>query len=775
MLSLKNIKKSYKTYDFTQVALDDVSINFRKKEFVSILGPSGSGKTTCLNIIGGLDRYDSGDLIINGKSTKKFKDSNWDSYRNNSIGFVFQSYNLISHITVLENVEIGMTLSGKKKKHIREKALSLLKKVGLEKHAYKRPNQLSGGQMQRVAIARALANDPDIVMMDEPTGALDSKTSLQIMELIKEICSEKLVIMVTHNPELANTYSDRIITFADGKVISDTNPYDKEAEDINYVIKKTKMSFFSALKLSGRNIATKKWRTTLTAFASSIGIIGIALILSLSNGFNIEIEKFQKDSLTSLPILISQNSMNIDKEAMENMRDEAPSMVGKEFVDSKEIYLYDPLEKNKIHTNIFTDDYLDYVNNIDTNLCNSVGYIRFTGMNLITKDNEGKVISASLKNDSITSMSNSLSSYPESLDGSKTSYLQKNYDMLSGKYPESIYEIVLIVDNKNRINYNLLQNIGFDVKDLDTISFEDVISKELQIVSNNDFYIKSPLGNFVPNQNLESLYDNENNIKLKIVGVARIKQTVSIGLVGPGIVYSDKLLETIIDKEKDSEIVKLQKESDVNVLSFEKFKTKEDKNKFLTYLGADYIPFSIMLYPTTFENKDMLLNYLDEYNFNKEEKDVIVYTDLAETISSMTSSIMDAITLVLIAFASISLVVSLIMIGIITYISVLERTKEIGILRAIGARKKDITNVFNAETFIIGMFSGTLGLIIAFLLTIPTNIIIEKSSGLENVAKLNPIHAIILLAISVILTLIGGYIPAKMAAKKDPVIALRSE
>lgn len=787
MLQLKNITKSYTTGEFTQVALNDVNINFRKSEFVAILGPSGSGKTTLLNIIGGLDRYDRGDLIVNDKSTKNFKDSEWDAYRNNSIGFIFQSYNLIPHLNILDNVEIGMTLSGVPSSIKHKKALESLERVGLKEHIHKKPNQLSGGQMQRVAIARALANDPDIILADEPTGALDTVTSQQIMDLIKEISHDKLVIMVTHNSSLAEKYADRIVKVKDGKIVDDTNPYTDFSEETGYSLKSTSMNFLTALKLSGKNILTKKFRTTLTAFAASIGIIGIALILSLSSGFQVKIDEFQKDALSEFPIIISQTAAQMDRETMESMRGEIKdSLKGRDtYPEEKKIYPYDPEKFSVVHTNNFTDDYMDYINNIDSQICKRIGYVRMVGMNLIRKTEKEtfpvKLESAFSMRSSqgqlgnITSTSGlGLSTYPETLDENSMNYLEENYDLLAGTYPLDETDLVLVIDKRNRINSKVLDNLGFEAKNVESINFDEIVGTELKLIPNDVYYTKTDFGNFIPRNDYEAMYDSEAAITLRISGIIRLKEGVEIDLLGNGIVYSDKLLQRIIGDGENSEIVKAQKDSDINVITMEEI-DETRKNNLLAYLGGTSKPYMIFLYPADFNAKEEVRKYLDNYNRGIAKEDMIVYTDLASTITDMTGSIMNAITLVLIAFSSISLVVSLIMIGIITYISVLERTKEIGILRALGARKKDITRVFNAETFIIGAFSGFLGISIAYLLTYPVNRVIENLTELENVAQLNPVHAITLVIISVILTLLGGFIPARMATKKDPVVALRSE
>ena len=761
MLELKNIKKSYNTGSFSQQALKGINLQFRKSEFVAILGASGSGKTTLLNIIGGLDRYDSGDLIINNKSTKKFKDNDWDSYRNNCIGFVFQSYNLIGHISVLENVEMGMTLSGISVKKRRKKALEVLDKVGLSSHVYKRPNQLSGGQMQRVAIARALANDPDIILADEPTGALDSTTSVQIMELIKEISKDKLVIMVTHNAELASDYASRIINLKDGKLISDSNPIKNNKNDAKFKIKKTAMSYMTALKLSFNNILNKKGRTLLTAFASSIGIIGIALILSLSNGFDIQIKKFERDTLSIMPIMISEQSMNMDEETIKSLQKDMYE-TSNDFPDNLEVYPKSSVMTEMTYKNVITKNFVDYIEKIDNNLIGGVSYTRSLGINVIT--------------DKYTTFQftylNSLA-YPRKFNNDNT-VIEETYDLLYGKLPENKNELVLVINSKNNLDKDLLNSLGFD-GEKDSISFEEIVNKEFKLVLNDDYY--KELGSyFTLNTDFKSLYDSGET--LKIVGILRGKEDKKIVAANSsGIMYTEELVKYIIEKNKESKIVKLQESADYNVLTGEKFTDDETgmetKKNLLGYLGGSEIPVAINIFPKDFDSKDEITTYLDEYNKNHDQK--IVYTDMGAMISSLSGNVMDAITVVLIAFSAISLIVSSIMIGIITYISVLERTKEIGVLRALGARKKDITRVFNAETFIIGVTSGLIGLIIARLLIFPANSIIYDLTSLNNVAKMNPIHALLLLCVSMALTVIGGAIPAIMASKKDPVIALRTE
>lgn len=776
MLELKKIKKSYKTGNFVQQALNDVSLQFRKNEFVSILGPSGSGKTTLLNIIGGLDHYDTGDLIINNRSTKNYKENDWNAYRNNCIGFIFQNYNLISHISILENVEMGMTLSGVSSKEKRKRAKDVLKRVGLSEHAHKKPNQLSGGQMQRVAIARALANNPDIILADEPTGALDTKTSEQIMELIKEISKDKLVIMVTHNRELAEKYSTRIVELKDGKLLTDSNPVEKEEKNQKeFVIKKTAMSFWTALKLSFNNIKTKKGRTALTAFASSIGIIGIALILSLSNGFQTKIDEYEEDTLSQMPITISTQAMNMNEETMQEIMESHGKH--KEYSNKKVVYPRENELETMLHINKIDEEYVNYIESIDKNKLNAIGYEYGTTLNVVTKKSDGTyalVPTATNYSMSTTSMTGVMgwSVYPESM--SKQSSLEKDYDILAGKINDDEPGVVIAVNSRNELDKVTLEQLGFDVSK--KLSFDDILNKEFKVIP-NDIYYKEINKYFVPDQNYQKMYENGDSITIQIQAIIRGKEEKK-ELTQSGIYYNSALVDKVIEENKDSEIVNRQKEVDYNVLTgqaFDKTTSTVTKDNILGVLGAEVTPSIIYLYPKDFDTKDYITNYLDDYNKDKKDIDQVLYTDYAAMISSLSGSIMDAVTYVLIAFSSISLVVSCIMIAIITYISVLERTKEIGILRALGARKKDIKRVFNAETFLVGIFSGLLGIAIAEILTFPTNRIIENLSELPNVAQLNPIHAIILVIVSVTLTVIGGLIPASIASKKDPVEALRTE
>lgn len=779
MLELKNIKKSYKTGEFVQHALKGVSLTFDRNEFVCILGASGSGKTTLLNIIGGLDRYDSGDLIINNMSTKKFNDNLWDAYRNNCVGFIFQSYNLIGHLSVLENVEMSLTLSGVRNK--KDKALSALDRVGLKDHAYKKPNQLSGGQMQRVAIARAIVNDPEVILADEPTGALDTKTSKQIMELIKEISKEKLVIMVTHNPDLAKKYATRIIEVKDGEVISDSLPKEKYKDKNNIEIKKTKMSLLTALKLSFNNIRTKKGRTFLTAFASSIGIIGISIILSLSNGFDKQVDIYQKNTLSNFPITISKSTMSMDEKQMEEMM--GSMMPGEDdYPKDKVIYSFDINSYDMLHTNNITKEYIEYIEKLDDSLISGISFTRATNLNLLVKNGEDVK--------SVSSNELNMGVIPKELD--KEDFMMEAFDLLDGEYPKDITDIVLVVDSKNRVDTKILKALG--LRDKDKIDFKEVLGKEIKLVFNNQYYTKY-MNMFIPNSNLDDVYYNKENLTLKIVGIVRNKEDNYLGQIATSmnslgnitdtssmmssnnigsILYKNDLVEKVISVNSNSDIVLSQSKSDNSVFTGEKLDS-DSKENMLLYLGSKNEPFMINIYPKDFESKDKIIEYLDKYNIDKNDENKIVYNDLASTFISFGSKIMDAITVVLIAFSAVSLVVSSIMIGIITYISVLERTKEIGVLRSLGARKKDVSRVFNAETFIVGVLSGLIGVLIARLLIIPVNIILKDLTGLSNVAILDPLHALLLIVISTTLTLIGGAIPANMASKKDPVIALRTE
>ncbi|MEG2621094.1 MAG: ABC transporter ATP-binding protein/permease [Bacilli bacterium] len=771
MLEIKNVSKSYKIGDYKQTALEDINIKFRKSEFVCILGTSGSGKTTLLNLIGGLDNYDSGDLIINGKSTKKFTSSNWDAYRNSWIGFIFQNYNLINHISVIQNVEIAMTLSGVGFKKRRKKALQVLEKVGLKNHVNKKPSQLSGGQMQRVAIARALVNDPNIILADEPTGALDSKTSVQIMDLIKKVAKDKLVIMVTHNADIAKKYSNRIIKLSDGSLISDTNPlFSVEELEDSFKIKKTSMNFITALKLSLNNVFTKKGRTVLTSFASSIGIIGIALILSLSNGFNKQINKFEKETLSSFPVGISSTVSTISEDNFKEVNKDKNNK-------GKVLYSYNKNQSTDIHHNIITKDYINYLENVDKSLIFATSYFRPISFNLLSK-NEETINKVSNRDINFTELPQEVSP--------NDSYFKKNYDLLNGSFPNVLTDIILIVDSDNRVDETVLNAIG--IKSNKEVPFSLIVGRELKLVRNDNYYKDVYNDKFVVNEDLRGMYDNANNKTLKIVGIVRCKKNNNAVITGTlsklmgnndasKLAYSSALVKQYVLENKESRIVKAQEKSNNIVFmggaSFEEIGTT--KQEVLTTLAANDDPIMLSVYPKDFKKKEELLKYLDKYNRKMSTSNKVIYTDYAKEVASLSGNIMDGITIILIAFSSISLIVSSIMIGIITYISVLERTREIGILRSIGARKKDVSRVFNAETFIVGTVSGLIGILITIILIIPINKLLYIITDLKDIAQMNPSHAVILVIISVTLTLIGGYIPSKIASKKNLVNALKSE
>lgn len=910
MLQIKNISKQYRTGDLIQQALDDVSLTFRDNEFVSILGPSGSGKTTLLNVIGGLDRYDSGDLIINGISTKKYKDRDWDSYRNHTIGFVFQSYNLIPHQSILANVELALTISGISKSERRKRAKEALENVGLGEQLHKKPNQMSGGQMQRVAIARALVNDPDILLADEPTGALDTDTSIQVMELLKNVAKDRLVVMVTHNPELAEQYSTRIVKLRDGKIIDDSNLYTIDESKLEPAqhknMGKSSMSFLTSLSLSFNNLRTKKARTLLTSFAGSIGIIGIAMILALSNGVNTYIVNTQKEAMTSYPISIEAQTidlssvMGIEKNSDSDQLDHELDAV---YPNGSDIELASTMTSS-VTTNNLTD-FKKYLDNKDSEIHKYIGengivYSYDIKFSVYTYDSEGTLVNTDgstlletsyssgtqgqmLSNmvtmqSMMTSATNTTKNFeqllPNKTGTSVSDSLKDSYEMVYGEWPNNYNEIVLVLDKNNEIASTTLYELGLlpssEYKDMmkkiengekvtvesTAISYNDICEKEFKLIPSCDLYEKNSDGTFSSIENDSTKIENlmKNSITLKISGIVRkIEDTNATSSTKVG--YTQALTNYLIEYTENSEVVKAQnKNKDINVLNGLSFKATDDKTKiedtktYLSSLGvtekaaiyknimqsahadnqqmlsqimskteaelADMLyqylkkpddatllslyeainigsyddnmtafgmistdaPSEINIYVDSFENKDAISECIENYNNGVDEADKITYTDYVGLLMSSVTTIIDVISYVLIAFVSVSLIVSSIMIGIITYISVLERTKEIGILRAIGASKKNISRVFNAETFIIGLCSGIIGIGTSLLLTIPCNAIIHAVIGNNDVNATLPIGAaIILIVLSVILTLIGGIIPSRKAAKKDPVTALRSE
>ena len=815
MLEIRKISKIYQTESLKQIALNDVSINFRSNEFVSILGPSGSGKTTLLNIIGGLDHYTKGDLIINEVSTKKYKDRDWDSYRNHRIGFVFQSYNLISHGTVLSNVELALTLSGVSKKERIRRAKNALKEVGLEKHIHKKPNQLSGGQMQRVAIARALVNNPDILLADEPTGALDSETSKQIMELLKKVARDKLVIMVTHNPELAESYSTRIIKLKDGKIIDDSNPYNgeintkEELEIQQKKSKKTSMNLRTALSLSLNNLMTKKGRTFLTAFAGSIGIIGIALILSLSSGVQEYIDKTEKETLSSYPLSIEKNTINFT-EIIENAKDSEKEKItcNNNKICTKDDITNSPylaMTSSKVENNL-----VEFKKSLDNNYKNinnyvtDIGYVYDLDLQLYSSNSIIRVNpnTFSLTDNNIPDTNYGPSMFTKSNDVFKElinnkDLLNSQYKILSGRLPNKYNEMILVVDENNQIPLSVMYSLDIENRNkiydtinkiknkekvkIDSINYDykKIIGTKFKLVMNTDYYKKE--NNIWVDYSNNTNYLKElinNGEEIEIVGVMKISEDAveaTSGYVG----YTHDLTEYVINKNNESIIAKEQlNNKEKNILTGTNFdnitSTYESNLQILGIRNLDS-PTRIDIYPKDYDSKSKIEDIIVKYNKNKDKKDKIQYTDYVGVLMEGITTIVNVITYVLIAFVAISLVVSSIMIAIITYISVLERTKEIGILRSIGASKKDITRVFNAETIIEGLIAGIFGIVVTILLNIPINIIVKNLTGVKNISSLPIGGAITLIIISVILTVMAGLIPARMASKKDPVEALRTE
>ena len=841
MLQLQHISKVYHTGNQEFHALKDISIRFRESEFVSILGQSGSGKTTLLNIIGGLDQYTSGDLLIQGKSTKQFKDRDWDSYRNHTIGFIFQSYNLIGHQTALSNVEIAMTLSGVSKAERKKRAIEVLERVGLKDHLYKKPSQMSGGQMQRIAIARALVNDPKVVLADEPTGALDSETSVQIMDLLKDIAKERLVIMVTHNPELAQKYSTRIVQVLDGNILSDSNPCEptEETKQVDIQFTKTKMSFITALVLSFNNLLTKKGRTLLTAFAGSIGIIGIALILALSNGVSDYVKKVQEDTLVSLPLTISEQNQS-------NLLATSPDLSEKPYKDNHELGINTVLTnllKKQIGKNDLSSfkTYLEEHASKVESLTKDIRYRYNLQPFIYASDtsNGPKSILPSTLADEVETANQTMKGYLQNLNywselSSDSSMLESKYDVLEGRFPQDKSELVLIVDENNQISDLLLYSLRFkdpselnDTKKLDELSsqtyqYSDFIGKTFKAVVNTNRFVKE--NNLWLNKIDNASYMKtqiENGLQLKIVGVLRQKDGTSSGVNTPsgGIAYTSALIDYTSEHIQNSDIVKEQEANqNLNVFTGKDFAkdpkpfssenlTEEEKiqlAKMTPEEQAQYVqqyndnsastyeenlakmgvinkskPAAIELYTSSFQQKQDLKEFINAYNRAKkeagEDDKVLAYSDDIQTIMSSITTLVGVVTTVLVGFVAISLIVSSIMISIITYISVLERTKEIGILRAMGASKKDIRRIFTAETAIEGFISGVLGIAVTLLATFPINAIVAKMTNVGNVAQLPIEVALILIGISIVLTMLAGLIPSRIAAKKDPVESLRSE
>ena len=895
MLELNDIKKDYVSGSTTVSALKGINLRFRDCEFVSILGQSGCGKTTMLNIIGGLDKYTSGDLKINGVSTKNYKDRDWDFYRNNSIGFVFQSYNLIPHQTVLSNVELALTLSGVSKAERKKRAIEALEKVGLGEQIHKKPNQMSGGQMQRVAIARALVNNPDILLADEPTGALDTETSIQIMELLKEISKDRLIIMVTHNPELAKDYSTRIVRLLDGVITDDSDPYlledmeadirAKEAAKVKISEKKikksgkkqkTSMSFFTALSLSFNNLMTKKTRTILTAFAGSIGIIGIAMILSISNGIQLYIDRVQRDTLSSYPITLQAEAIDISS-MVSSMTGNSDS---EEHEDKSKIYSND-IMGDMINTMVKEvksnnlSEFKKYIENGSSDIKSYVSDIQYSydvPLNIYMKDTSNGVeqlnpgtMFDSIYGEGATSASSSMSSgmgmgmfsnssvWNQLLGNQQV--LDEQYDVLAGHWPENFNEVVLVADKNNEVDDYTLYSLGLkDPEEVRTLfkkmmvgesyetekdisyTFDEILDTEFKLVMPTDMYKYNDVTGTWDDYSKDDKYMTNvvnNGTDIKVCGIIRPNDDAVSTSLSSGIGYTAKLTEYIIEEVKNSEIAKAQlADTSVDVFTGVPFDndrnteiTMDDVNAYMATLSPDEsaqmqamtsgmsddqilqlfsaslkarttdatldsnksklgitdldTPSQIDIYATDFDSKEKVQNIIKDYNKLQQddgkEENVINYTDYVGIMMSSVSTIINAISYVLIAFVAISLIVSSIMIGIITYISVLERTKEIGVLRSIGASKKDVSRIFNAETLIEGFVSGALGIVVTLLLCIPANALIKHLTDISNVAQLPIAGGVILIIISMFLTFIAGLIPAKLAAKKDPVVALRSE
>ena len=877
MLKLVDIKKDYKVAAGTVHALKGVSLSFRPNEFVCILGASGCGKTTLLNIIGGLDQYTSGDLIIQGRSTKNFKDRDWDVYRNHRIGFVFQSYNLIPHQTVLGNVELALTISGVSREERKKRAEEALRRVGLGNELDKKPNQLSGGQMQRVAIARALVNDPDILLADEPTGALDSNTSVQIMDLIKEIAGERLVIMVTHNPELAESYASRIVRLKDGLVESDSDPYDDETEPKQEEVReRTKMSFLTSLALSFRNLLTKKGRTILTSVAGSIGIISVCLVLALSNGFNNYIRKTEEDMLSYYPITVSESSFDLASvmtsfTSVEDMPD-LSQLGDKVYIDS----FLTGLANGMATTNNISENYVNYLEGMDSSWYSEIQYSHGAKLadNLFlqaetfpTGDNSTTELTTrslnNLKSKYIADLMAYASQYsslvgfadyftnvvavmPGTSDDSNLGYgeyVLSQYDVVAGHFPENVNEVVLVVGQNNQVTdltlaqlglleedrFMELFNLGTEDKDeveegTDRIDYSEILGKSYTLFFNDALYTKDESWNQMAYMSGEYAFTYQGQrqndafqaaegegINLQISGILRLKDGLSYGCLASGLNLTEKTALAYIEGNRDSEIVQWMQSDDAcfsirgTTLYLMPAETEALMDAFTLYdfmgsniyvaqlpdtavktLGGSDGVSRVAIYANDFDHKEEVLAYLDEWNdrcenggsyggISLEEGDKITYTDTVGTLMGIMQTMIDIITYVLVAFTAISLIVSSVMIGIITYVSVVERVKEIGVLRALGARKQDVRNLFNAETFIIGLAAGLIGIGIAYALSAVISMILQNLTGIAGIASLPVTSAIVMVCVSVVLTLISGLIPAQSAAKKDPVIALRTE
>ena len=812
MLQIKNIKKDYPVAsDLTVHALKGVSVNFRESEFVSILGPSGCGKTTLLNIIGGLDRYTSGDLVINGVSTKNYRDSDWDTYRNHSIGFVFQSYNLIPHMNILDNVTLSLTLAGASKAERIAKAKVALERVGLAKQMKKRPNQLSGGQMQRVAIARAIVNDPDIILADEPTGALDSETSVQIMDILKEIAEERLVVMVTHNRELAERYSTRIVSLLDGEIVSDTNPFDGEQltatasettpaaqgstdtqantqSDSNAALtaqsgkskgkKRSKMSLWTAFVLSFKNLLSKKGRTLLTSFAGSIGIFGVTLVLAISAGMTAYVDNVQRQAMGDTPVTVSTRAIDFESmmsgESFTNKLDPYPS-------DTTAVKPYKPAMMSYIENNI-TEEYVAYVKNMDETLYKTLEFTYNLSVNAFVIGGDGNYTHLSRFASNATRMVSSQKMFADNYD-----VLYKT-DSTSG-YPTEEHEIALVVDKYNRMSTTLLTALGINTEadgdNYKEIAYADLVGRTYKLVLNNAYYLPNEDGHYAAitsRAEINAACESTNAITLRVTSIVRRKSDDSAKLAETGVLYSVALADRLLADSLSSDVVKAQKENpDVNILTGKEFAgavgSSATYESVLKTLGGSNLPDEIDIFPQNASAKDKITAYLDEWNAAHEsDPDAkVTYTDLQGVALSMMSTMIDVTTWVLVAFSAVSLIVSTVMIAVTTYTSVIERTKEIGVLRSLGARKKDISTIFNTETSIIGALAGVIGIVFAVIVGIIVNIVLHNLFDVTNIVLFTLPVVLGMFVLSIALTLVAGLVPASLAAKKDPVTCLRSE
>ena len=812
MLQIKNIKKDYPVAsDLTVHALKGVSVSFRESEFVSILGPSGCGKTTLLNIIGGLDRYTSGDLVINGVSTKNYRDSDWDTYRNHSIGFVFQSYNLIPHMNILDNVTLSLTLAGASKAERIAKAKVALERVGLAKQMKKRPNQLSGGQMQRVAIARAIVNDPDIILADEPTGALDSETSVQIMDILKEIAEERLVVMVTHNRELAERYSTRIVSLLDGEIVSDTNPFDGEQPTVTASEttpaaqgatdtqtntqcnsnasstaksgkskgkKRSKMSLWTAFVLSFKNLLSKKGRTLLTSFAGSIGIFGVTLVLAISAGMTAYVDNVQRQAMGDTPVTVSTRAIDFESmmsgESFTNKLDPYPS-------DTTAVKPYKPAMMSYIENNI-TEEYVAYVKNMDETLYKTLEFTYNLSVNAFVIGGDGNYTHLSRFASNSTKMVSSQEMFADNYD-----VLYKT-DSTSG-YPTEEHEIALVVDKYNRMSATLLTALGIktevDGDNYKEIAYADLVGRTYKLVLNNAYYLPNEDGHYAAitsQADINAACESTNAITLRVTSIVRRKSDDSAKLAETGVLYSVALADRLLADSLSSDVVKAQKENpDVNILTGKEFAgavgSSATYESVLKTLGGSNLPDEIDIFPQNASAKDKITAYLDEWNAAHEsDPDAkVTYTDLQGVALSMMSTMIDVTTWVLVAFSAVSLIVSTVMIAVTTYTSVIERTKEIGVLRSLGARKKDISTIFNTETSIIGALAGVIGIVFAVIVGIIVNIVLHNLFDVTNIVLFTLPVVLGMFALSIVLTLVAGLVPASLAAKKDPVTCLRSE